>query len=370
MRPRNLDETIQAVSQATLSRRRALKTVAAGSAAALATRRHPAPGRARQEIGGELIFRTWGGAMTDVLQTAWVDPFQEQFGVTVVMDTGELPEVQLQQQKGNPQFDVVALNRIQVHQLRGEDVLQPLDDTVVPNLANVYPELASQYGISAPAYFGEMGLVYNTERVATEPTSWGELWKPEYAGHVTTPTGVDGGVLFIPPIAEMVGTSWDGDLTPVWEKLAELVPNVLTQYTSAGHLFNLLETGDVWLAPWYNGRSWNAIEQGLPLGYVTPDEGATIVLIDMVIPQGAPNAEAAYAFVNFALEPEQQAAFATGFSYAPARMDVELPEEVARRMPYGQEGIDNLIIPDWDEFDAMTVAWVEEGNKIFGTPEA
>lgn len=368
MRAQNRQGTIQGLSGLKLNRRRAIQALGAGSATALATRGLAAPARARQEIGGELVFRTWGGPMTDVLQTAWVDPFQEQFGVTVVMDTGELPEVQLQQQKGNPQYDVVALNRIQVHQLRNEEVLQQLDDTVVPNLANVYPELASQYGISAPAYFGEMGLVYNTEHVTTTPTSWEELWKTEYAGHVATPTGVDGGDLFIPPIANMVGTSWDGDLAPVWEKLAELKPNVLTQYSSAGQLLNLLETEDAWLAPWYNGRSWNAIEQGLPLGYVTPEEGATIVLIDMVIPQGAPNIEAAYAFVNFALEPEQQAAFAEGFSYAPSRMDVELPEEVAQRMPYGQEGIGKLIIPDWDEFDSMRVDWAEEWNKIFGAP--
>lgn len=360
--------TMQRMFDATLSRRRAL--LAAGGAAAALAARGAAPIRARQEIGGELIFRTWGGAMTDVLQTAWVDPFQEQFGVTVIMDTGELPEVQLQQQKGNPQFDVVALNRIQVHQLRNEDVLQPVDDTVIPNLANVYPQLLSQYGISTPAYFGEMGLVYHKDHVAETPTSWEELWKPEYAGHVATPTGVDGGDLFIPPIAKMVGTSWDGDLAPVWAKLAELQPSVLTQYSSAGQMLNLLETGDAWLAPWYNGRSWNAIEQGLPVGYVTPEEGATIVLIDMVIPKGAPNLEAAYAFVNFALEPEQQAAFATGFSYAPARMDVELPEEVAQRMPYGEEGIAKLIIPDWDEFDSMRVEWAEEWNKIFGAPEA
>jgi len=370
MKSNDLARMVQGMYEFRMSRRQALKAAAASSAAAaLATRGQAFQARAQQEISGELVFRTWGGAMTEVLQTAWVDPFQEKFGVSVIMDTGELPEVQIQQQKGNPQFDVVALNRNQVHEIKDADVLQPVDPSVIPNLAETYPELTSEYGISAPAYFGEMGLVYNTSHVTTAPTSWEELWKPDYQGHVVTPTGTDGGDLFIPPIAKLAGTTWDGDLAPLWAKLEQLKPNVLTQYSSAGQMSNLLETEDAWIGPWYNGRAWTAIDSGLPLGYVTPEEGATIVLIDMVIPKGAPNLDAAYAFVNFALEPEQQKAFAEGFSYAPARMNVELSEEAKPKMPDGEEGINKLIIPDFDEFAAVRADWAEHWNKIFGAPE-
>lgn len=369
MKSNDLAQSIQEMYSLKMGRRQALKTAAIGSAGLLAMRGRSFQTSARQDLSGELVFRTWGGAMTDVLQTAWVDPFQEKFGVSVIMDTGELPEVLLQQQKGNPQFDVVALNRNQVHEIKDADVLQEVDDSVIPNLAETYPQLASKYGISAPAYYGELGLVYNTNQVTTTPTSWEELWNPEYAGHVVTGTGADGADLLIPPLAKLVGTTWDGDLTPLWAKLEDLVPNVLTQYSSAGQMSNLLETEDAWIGPWYNGRAWTAIDQGLPLGYVTPSEGATIVLIDMVIPKGAPNLEAAYAFVNFALEAEQQKAFAEGFSYAPARMNVELPEEVQQRMPDGADGIANLIIPDFDDFAAVRPQWAEEWNKIFGAPE-
>lgn len=368
MDSRDLDRMLASLHHRKVSRRQLGKGAAAVSAAALASRAGGYSARARQEISGELVFRTWGGAMTDALQTSWVDPFQEAFDVSVIMDTGELPEVQLQQQKGNPQFDVVALNRVHSHLLKNDDVLQPVDASVIPNLEFVYPELVNTFGISTPAYYGEMGMVYNTDHVTTAPTSWEALWNADYAGHVVTPTGVDGGDLVIPPLANMLGTSWDGDLAPVWAKLAELAPSVLTQYSSAGQMNNLLETEDAWIGPWYNGRSWTAIDSGLPLGYVTPEEGATIVLIDLVIPQGAANLDAAYAFVNFALEPEQQAAFSKAFSYAPSRMDVELPEEVAQRMPYGQEGISQLIIPDWDKFNTMKDEWTEEWNTIFGLP--
>lgn len=370
MKLQNLARVVQGNYEFRLSRRQALKAAAAStSAGALAAQGRAFQATAKQDISGELVFRTWGGAMTEVLEETWAKPFEEEYGVRVIMDTGELPEVQIQQQQGNPQFDVVSLNRFTVYEIAPTGVLQELDASVIPNLENVYPVLLNEESTSVPAYFGEMGLVFNTDHVAPDPTSWEALWNDDYAGHVVTPTAVDGSGIFITAIAEMVGTSWDGDLEPVWDKLEELRPNVLTQYASAGQMVNLLQTEAAWIGPWYNGRAWTAIDQGLPLGYVTPDEGAMIVLIDLVIPQGAPNIDAAYAFVNFALEERQQAAFAERFSYAPAREGVELSEEAARKVPYGEEGVERLIVPDWEEFIALTDAWAERWLQIFGAPE-
>jgi len=369
MMTRDLDRQLSEMGRLRIDRRRLLRaaTVSAGAAAVASHRRAP-QARAQENLEGELVFRTWGGPMSDALMEAWVAPFQEQYGVEVIMDTGELPEVQLQQQAGNPQFDVVLLNRVTVYELREADVLERLNADNVPNLANVYPRLVNEIELSVPGYYGEMGLVYNTGKVRGTPTSWEELWKPDYAGHVVTPTGVDGGQLFIPPIANLAGTTWDGDLAPLWAKLEALKPSVLTQFTSAGQMLNLLETEDAWIGPWYNGRAWNAIEQGLPLGYVTPAEGATIVLIDVTVAKGAPHPNAALAFVNHALEASSQQRFAELFSYAPARRDVTIPPEKAKTMPAGEEGINKLIIPDWQRYSELQAPWVEQWNKIFGAP--
>lgn len=369
MSSRDLVSVIEGLYDFRMSRRQALKAAGAGAAAAaLAARGRAFQAHAQENLEDELVFRTWGGAMTDALAEAWVKPFEEKFGVKVIMDTGELPEVQLQQQAGNPQFDIVLLNRLTVHQLKGTDVLETIDAAKIPNLASVYPQLLNPLNLSIPGYFGEMGLVYNTEKVTTNPTSLGELWNPAHKGHVVLPTGVDGGDLFTPPAAKYAGTTWDGDLAPYWAKLKELQPNVLTQYSSAGQMLNLLETEDAWIGPWYNGRGWNAIAQGLPLAYITPSEGATIVLIDAVIAKGNKHPNAAYTFLNHALETTPQQQFAELFSYAPSRKDVTVAEDKAKTMPFGEEGIGKLIVPDWDKFVELRTVWAEEWNKTFGAP--
>lgn len=375
--PRDLERLLTATSLRHLSRRSALRSI--GGATALAALSAPtiaARGVAAAQEGTpdtanleqQLVFRSWGGALTDALQEAWVEPFQEQYGVEVVMDTGELPEVQIQQQAGNPQFDVVLINRQSIYEIFDPGLFLRVTDDNVPNLADIYDVLKNEDGLSIPAFVGEMGIVYNTDRIETPPTTWNDLWNEEYAGHVVTPTGVDGGWIFLLPIARMLGTEWEQDMEPVWEKMRELQPLVLTQYASAGQMVNLLETEDAWIGPWYNGRSWNAIGQELPLGYVTPEEGATVVLIDAVIPAEAKNPNAALAFANFILTQEAQARLAELFYYGPTNRNVTLEAELAEKMPYGEEGIAKLIVPDWQAITDVNAEWVEQWNMIFGAP--
>lgn len=374
--PRDLNRILTGASRRHLSRRAALQTI--GGTAALATL-GIAPGaaarRAPTSQGGtpqatnledQLVFRSWGGALTDALQEAWVEPFQEQYGVEVVMDTGELPEVQLQQQAGNPQFDVVLINRQSIYEIFDPGLFTRVTDDNVANLVHVYDVLKNEDNLSVPAFVGEMGIVYNTDRIETAPTSWTDLWNEEYAGHVVTPTGVDGGWIFLLPIAKMLGVDWQQTMDPVWEKMRELQPLVLTQYASAGQMVNLLETEDGWIGPWYNGRAWNAIDQGLPLGYVTPEEGATVVLIDAVIPAEAKNPNAALAFANHILTQDAQSRLAELFYYGPTNRDVTLDPALAEKLPYGEEAITKLIVPDWQAITDLNAEWVEQWNMIFG----
>ena len=34
-----------------------------------------------------------------------------------------------------------------------------------------------------------------------------------------------------------------------------------------------MTSGEVWIVPWTNGRTWGLIDKGLPLGFVLPKEG-------------------------------------------------------------------------------------------------
>ncbi len=322
-----------------------------------------------QSLEDSMVFRSWGGALTDAIEEAWVGPFQEEFGVEVIMDTGDQPDVQIQQQKGNPQFDTVLTSRESLYWMPdAASLLEPITEETVPNLANVYDVLRDTLSLSIPCFVGSYGIVYNTDKVSTVPVSWLDLWNEQNAGHIVTGTGVDGGWVLAAGTAAALGVDWLDDLEPVLEQFRELAPMVLTQYSSAGQMINLLETEDAWIGPWFNGRSWNAIDQGLPLGFVSPQEGTPAILIDMVMPKDAKSPNAARAFLNFILQQEPQKRLSELFYYAPSNRTVVLQGELTQKMPYGPDAIEKLIIPDWAKLAKVNPTLVEEWNKIFGSP--
>jgi putative spermidine/putrescine transport system substrate-binding protein len=79
------------------------------------------------------------------------------------------------------------------------------------------------------------------------------------------------------------------------------------------------ENGQVWLTPYWSGRSGYYVAKGFPLGYLIPKEG-TIGLADVsAIPINATNKKLALEFLNFRLEPDIQRAFCVNYFASPGR---------------------------------------------------
>jgi putative spermidine/putrescine transport system substrate-binding protein len=96
---------------------------------------------------------------------------------------------------------------------------------------------------------------------------------------------------------------------------------------------------------------------------VIPREGTIPVANAFVVPRTAKNKDLAYKFINYFLEPDVQATWAEQIFYGPANQDARVPDEVARRIPYGAEQIRGLKFPDQATLDANKAAWVERWNK-------
>ncbi|MCC6312683.1 MAG: polyamine ABC transporter substrate-binding protein [Thermomicrobiales bacterium] len=355
----------------TMSRRGFLGAAGGAALAAVAPRGVARSTVAAQgELEDTLVFRSWGGALTDAIQEAWVDPFTAKTGVTVIMDSGDLPDVVIQQQAGNPQLDVVLTSRESLYWMKDtQSLLEAITPENVPNLADVYDVLRDPLNVSVPCFVGAYGIVYNTNQVATAPVSWLDLVNEAYAGHIVTGTGADGGWLIAAGFGAALGVDWMTEMDPVLDKFRELAPLVLTQYSSAGQMINLLEREDAWIGPWFNGRSWNAIDQGLPLGFAVPKEGAPAIIIDTVIPQGAQHPNAAFAFLDFLLTPQAQADLSRLFYYAPSNRKATVDPELAKKMPYGEDAVKQLIVPDWKKLAEVNPTLVEKWNEIFGMPQ-
>jgi len=204
----------------------------------------------------------------------------------------------------NP-YDVIHPSDYMIGVLIREGLLQELDSSKLPNAANLDTNLTAAYGDAlnfvVPYQMGTQGIVYNRETVTTPPTSWADLWSPEYAGRIVA---VDDNRVIIGMALLTLGYNVNdtdpAHLDEAKQKLLELMPNIRVFDSDSPK--TPLVAGDVDLGIVWNGEAFLAAQENPAFQYVFPSEGSIIFYDGMAIPTTAPHPDAAYAWFNYLLQ--------------------------------------------------------------------
>ena len=69
-------------------------------------------------------------------------------------------------------------------------------------------------------------------------------------------------------------------------------------------IVSLVQAGDIAAAHWYVGATLYTLEEPDKLGFVIPEEGATMYQEDICVLKDAPNKDSAISFFEFYMQPE------------------------------------------------------------------
>jgi spermidine/putrescine transport system substrate-binding protein len=203
-----------------------------------------------------------------------------------------------------------------------ENMLAPLDTSKMTNWKDINPSLAAQGAFNgkqywAPYDWGFESILVRKDLVKKVPESWADLWDPQYKGHIAF---FDSGETAHIVASRVLGfdpwkTTPEQD-AQIKQKLLELMPNVLTIWSSQTELEQMIASGDVWVA----ASAWNAsyinmLNQGLDVVYLNPKEGRMGYLCGFAIPATSTNYDLALAMIDAYLNPESQAKFANDMGY-------------------------------------------------------
>ncbi|HNB37395.1 MAG TPA: spermidine/putrescine ABC transporter substrate-binding protein [Anaerolineales bacterium] len=204
----------------------------------------------------------------------------------------------------NP-YDVIHPSDYMIGVLMREGLLQELDPAKLPNAANLDTGLTAAYGDAlkyvVPYQMGTQAIVYNSETVTTPPTSWADLWNPEYEGRIVA---VDDNRVIIG--AALLTLGYDvNDTDPAHleeakQKLIELMPNIRVFDSDSPK--TPLVAGDVDLGIVWNGEAFLTATEAPEFKYVFPEEGSIIFYDGMAISNTAAHTDAAYAWFNYLLQ--------------------------------------------------------------------
>ncbi len=264
----------------------------------------PAPSPRMEITSKTLNLFTW----TEYVPQDIIDCFGLVYGVDVnvsMFSSNEELQAKLTAGKGSNVYDLVHPSDYMVEVLIRTGILQKLDKSKLPNLVNLDKDLLSTFGDSidyiVPYQMGTDAIVYNSETVETPPTSWADLWNPEYENRIVVvddPRVMIGAALLT--LGYDVNSTDEAQLDEAKQKLLELKPNIRV-FDSDSPKTPLL-AGDVDLGVVWNGEAFLAYRENPAMTYVFPEEGTINFYDGLGLPGDAPHADLAYAWLNYMMQ--------------------------------------------------------------------
>ena len=323
------------------------------------------PGAQAEQV--TLTINSFGGTYEELHQELVIKPFEEMHNVKVQVVTAYsgATMAQVRAQKDNPQFDVVHFSGGQEVPAAEEGLIVPISPSQLTNYDDLYP-FASE-GIArgeGPVYqLATIGLLYHEDRIEQVPSSWKDLWSPEYQGYmVLTDISNSYGLLGLLMINRAYGGTLD-NIQPGLDAVAELLPHAIL-VDKGPHVEQHFAQSGTKIAPFAQDYAYNLRQRGLPVQFVQPVEGSAAVYITANVVAGRPNTDLAIKFVDFTLRPEAQIGFAEGLRYSPANRKAELRPEVAKDVIYGEEQVARLVRFSPKTVSANRSAWTDAWNRL------
>jgi spermidine/putrescine transport system substrate-binding protein len=278
-------------------------TAAASAAATEAATATPAP-----TPEAELYIYNYADYIGDTV----IADFEKKYGIKVQYDFFDTYDTMTAKiGSGQSGYDVTFATSTDVPGFLERGLIQPLDPSLIPNVANLAPEWADPSydpgnAHSIPYMWWTTGIAYDTERIPEELTSWDALWDPRWKGHMSMLDDYReafGAALI--RLGKSVNTTSDADLDAALALLKEQKP-LLRTYTTDD--IGQLSSGDSWVVHSWGSDVYQVTGERPSVKYYIPSEGGIRGSDAMVLLANAKHPIAAQLFMDYMLDAQVSAA--------------------------------------------------------------
>jgi spermidine/putrescine transport system substrate-binding protein len=253
---------------------------------------------------GKLNIYNWG----DYINPEVLTRFTDDTGIEVTLDTyGTNEEMLAKIQAGATGYDLVfpsvhmrdimqklgLLHDAKVNTLKGFENIDP---------ANMRSQIDPESSYCLPYAWGAVGVFYNKAE-AGDIKSWDDFFALADNGKKIT---------MLDDLRETIGVALiknghsvnTADSDALEQAQAWLVERKDKISAFSYDIVPLVQAGDIAAAHWYVGATLYTLEEPDKLGFVIPEEGATMYQEDICVLKDAPNKDSAIQFLEFYMQPE------------------------------------------------------------------
>ncbi len=305
--------------------------------------------RVINQASGTLAMYTWG----DYNDPALVGALAEStLGVTMKVDyyaSNEDLITKLAASAGNSGFDIVVPTGPYIPQMIQKGLLQKLDKSKLPNMVNVDPlylgrdwDLANDYSVCKD--WGSTGYFYDSSKISTEMTTWQDfidVCMGEASGNCSI---IDTAANFCGMYFWANGINWNTEDTDQLDACEKFLVDDFAKHVKAFDSYpsTKLAEGAYIISMAWNGDARQAYARIADAGgnpddwkWVLGSPNTELWMDNYCIPVGAPNPEAAHAWINWDLVPEISVQDLSYHGYHTGMKNMsELISELAPQLPF------------------------------------
>ena len=261
-----------------------------------------------------------------------ISNFEAMYNARVNYDTFESNEIMYTKLLGGSSYDVLVPSDYMIERLIGEDMLQPLDKSVMEHEDELDPavlEMREAFDpegkYSMPYFWGTVGIVYDTTVVPTEKIEkegWEILRDTDYAGNLYYyDSQRDGFMVAFKALGYSMNTENEDEINAAYEWLREMNQTMSPSFVT-DEVIDGMVNGKKALAIMYSGDAAYVLSENENMAWFEPEEGTNKWADAMVIPKNASCAGLANAFINYATSYDVQYENSDYVGYTSVRSDV------------------------------------------------
>lgn len=323
-------------------------------------------GAVRAQSVSKITVTSYGGIWETAVRDCFVADFKKKTGVDAEVLIGGPPQwiSQIEANKEKPPIHVLVATPDSAAVAVKAGLVEPITKEKVPNLVDIPQKFIDiSLGHGAAFDYGAAGLAYNKERIKNPPKSIKEFVdrtiKGEWKAGLPTIAFAPGPQAFIWSFADALGGSVD-NLDPFFDAVKKMRKNAVF-WAGVTDFLNLMDAGEVDIGVYYDGRTFAHYDTGKKyIDFINPEEGAVMSPVCMMKVKNAP--DIAWQYINSALAPEPQLAFAKMLNYGVTNSKVQYDEVLKKRITPWEK----TRWPPNEKIGELLPKWTERWNKEIG----
>ena len=315
---------------------------------------------------GSIVATTYPGSFDEAFRAVAGPAFSKASGTDVtftpLLGVDQIGKIQAS--PNAPPFDVVLFDEGPLIPAINTGVLEKFPSEKSKSFADIPEAFRNPDGYAPVVTVQLIGIAYNPKKIKTPPTSWEDMWNPEYKGRV----GITGlasslGTAFMVEIAKLHGGS-ETNIEPAFEAVKKLLPNVGAIATSPGALAALFQQGEIDIAFNY----WNNVAllaaKGVDIAFAKPKSGAIVVRSSAQIVKNNQNPQAVLEYLDTIMSANVQKGLeASPWVMMPTNKRVPLTGANLTVAGSVDDLVANNVLLDWKKFQSLRGEWITRFSR-------